>query len=570
MMRIIIGNNNQIEYSSVFLKRGTNVLGDVEGIVNPKTFELCPLENLESLNFQLTPSQIYTRAGIVALNKQDQFSWASPDFSAFRDIFYAKLPNQKFLLGDDFFDILSQLSFVTVKKPNIDFFIRHNSFPPGKTFFEEISRIKIGNKLKLINNKPIEESIWEIPEKEPKRDYQTFKKALSSVLSCLQISDNDGIFLSSGCDSGLLAALSVIKFSKHPSAITVHYRQAHYLNELDAKFVKNITDFLGLKHSMIDLDYNKESITPLKLFFKSTPLAAHVFIPYFKMAQEIAERKIERLWAGEYADRLYNLGVTGKTLGGIIGRFYLSKEYISSLSDIEDKVPIGFLYKMVGEMGNLAYRIKKGYHLKQPKTFQELSNAFEKSEELLALPFKNSNFKSKFSQPHLNSLEARKHMFERMVQSYIAGPEGRAIHAAAESHLLKPILPYSATNMIYFFRNLEMSCVDVLKPKKFIYRYLRELLGKNNYKRLYSFRTKYFFKTPKGFLTYEKWQKKFINETKFGIELKTAVKEMISSNTFLKEFKDFSDSNNVYYLIGIFWLGNVLKKARDLGVNVKI
>ncbi len=342
-MKIIIGNNNKIEYSADQLKAGSNILGEVEGLVNPETLELHPVKDIEILDKNIMPSQIYARGGIINLDEQNNFSWASPDFSAFRDIFYIKLADKKLLLGDNFFDVLSHLKSVTIKKSNIEYFIKHGYFPPGKSFFEEMSRIKIGNKLEVFNNVPIEKSIWDFSDKLPKINYETFKRAVSSVVSCCNISDDDAIFLSSGYDSGLVAALIVKKFGKHPLATTFRYVQTFRINAIDIALIRNITNFLGIEHVILDLDFNKEDVSSLDSFVERTPQGAYVSSPYLVMAREIQKRKIKKLWAGENADYLYG-GLSAPRLSGILKRFYNTKGYIRSFPDIKDKTPLSFLY----------------------------------------------------------------------------------------------------------------------------------------------------------------------------------------------------------------------------------
>jgi hypothetical protein len=568
-MKIIIRNNNKIEFTSHPLKDGSNIFGHVDGSVNPETLELNPVENIESLGNQITPAKIYARGGIVSTKGQDKFSWASPDFSAFRDIFYLELPDQKLLLGDNFFDVLSQLQSVTIEKSNIEYFIRLGFFPPGKSFFKEIPRIKIGNKLEIVNNRPIEKSIWDFSEKLPKINYETFKRAISSVISCCNAGDNDAIFLSSGCDSGLVTALIVKKFGKRPLATTFQYTQIHRTNQADVVLIKNIAKFLGIEHALLDSDCNKDSISSFDLFFEYNPLGAYWPGPYLVMAEEIRKRNREKLWAGENADYLYNLGVTSKTLGGKTRRFYLTKEYIKSLPDIKDRTPARLLYRLIGELGNLAWRVKRGDDTKQPRDFQELVSAWQKSPGFIALPLKDMNYERNTSQSPLTYSEAKKQMLERMVQYMVAGRDGRSIHDIAGECGLKPILPYSATNMIHFFRGLELSLIDVFKPKRFIYRYLEELLGKSNYKRLYALPKKDFLKRSKSLVNIEKWQKAVINETNLGIELKTAVKDMISSNPILNKFEHLANFDSTYYLNHMFWLGRMFERVKNMGIDIK-
>ncbi len=568
-MKIIVGHNNKIEFSSIPLKKGLNFLGEVTGVVNPETLELNPVKDIESLGNKVTPAQIYARAGIISMQEQDQFLWASPDFSAYSDIFYIKLPGKKLLLGDNFFDVLSNLSSVTIDRENIEYFIRLGYFLPGKTFFKEISRVKIGNKLEFIDNMPIEKSIWDFVKPGIDYGYETFKKAISSTISCEQPSDDDAILLSAGCDSGLVNALIVKKFGKRPLAITAKRVQVIRANGIDAALTDDITEFLGQKHVILNSDFNRQEVSYLDLFFKRMPLGAHLLGPYYEMAQEIKKRNIKKLWAGENSDYLYCLGPSAKTPSGKIRRFYFSKEYIRSLPDIKDKDSSGFIYRLIGEVGSLIWRTKLGNDVRQPKDFQELVSAWENSPAFLALPFKNSNFKRKFFQEDLTSSEARQHMIERMVQYMIAGRDGRAIHEAAMECNLRPILPYSATNMIHFYRGMETHLVDSLKPKRFNYAYLAELIGEENYEKLYASPRKDFLNKSKNYLNLNQYQAAVINETSFGSELKSEVKKMTSENPIMDKFKEFHNFDTLYSLGDLFWLGRMFETAKNMGIEVK-
>ena len=235
----------------------------------------------------------------------------------------------------------------------------------------------------------------------------------------------------------------------------------------------------------------------------------------------------------------------------MLKRFYLSKNYIRSLPDIIDHSPTAFLYRTIGELGNLAFRVKTGYKTRQPHNFQELLTAFGESQECLGLPIGKSNFKNE-TLSTLTSLEAKEKIFEKKVQSFILGGDPRVIYASAENCGIKAILPYAATNMMHFFKGLEINLIDVLKPKRFIYRYLKELIGKDNFKNLYSIGNQDHRNKAKFF---GNWEEKIVQNTKFGQELGNFVK-----NASLPSFIKYN-SNDLRDLHFVYWLINVLKKT---------
>lgn len=568
-MWFILDQNNKIESSSASLNEGINILGEIYGFVKPGTFELLPADNNSKISPDFFPAKVYGNATFVKIGSGRNFIWASPDISGCRDFFYAKLPNQKWILSDNFFEVLSKVPSVTMSRENVLFFIRHGYFLPAKTFFEEITRIKVGNRLRFINNNPIEDSLWNKCEKGGERDYETFKKSFLSVFKCIKVGDNDAILLSGGCDSGLIAALSVFEFSKKPLTITEQYIQNQTLkiNERDAIMAERVANFLKLEHKTIEFDFNKETVSALNNFFERMPLAAHYWLGLFKISGEIAGRQIKKIWCGQNADSIYNMGPTEKTLGGPIKRFYLTKEYIRSLDDISDKSNLRLFYRTLGELGRLAFMAKRKLNIRQPKTFKELLLAYEYSEEYLSMPFNGVSYKdNNLDFQKIGSNEAKKLFFERKVQSFLIGRDPRVIYVAPESYNIKAFLPYSATNMMHFFRGLELNFKDILKPKKFIYRYLQELCGKD-YKKIYSWKEENY--QSKSFLTWEKWQEEIIKNTKFGQELTSKIQDIDIPNKFLEPTREPINLNDIQHVIGLFWLQNILAETKKLGINIK-
>lgn len=572
-MEIIIGKENKIEHSSIALKKGLNIIGDIDGTVAPGTFELRPInKNVSSSELsQLSPAQINGAAIFIFLKDEEHFEWASPDFSGICDVFYGTTSDGKHIVGNNFFEILSKFPSVTLDKENAIFFISKGYFPPGKTFFKEISRLKIGYELKF-NGNFFEENKLNLEKNKIDINYETFKRAFSSTLKCIGIEDNDAIFLSGGVDSTLIAALSVLKFSKRPITVTARYNQIVKCNKMDWVLSRKVADFLGLEHLIINSDFNDYSIISLAKIIENMPLAAHASLAYLDLSQKAAEMGIKKVWSGQNADSLYNLGPTAKSSiskGDYLKRFYLTKQYICSFPDIFDKIPLRFLYRTAGELGRLAFRVKRGLNVRQPKTFKEFLNAYENSEEYLSLPFKDKSLIDKnIFNNSLSYSDAKKLFFDRKVQSFIIGRDPRVIYAAADKLQIKAVLPYSATNMIFFFRHLEMNLSDVLKPKKFIYRYLEELYGKKQYRKLYLLEKKEYQSKSESFLNWADWQKAVIQDTKFGQELKKETEKINLPRDFVKEIKNSCDLFNIQHLIGIFWFKSILEKVKNLGIEL--
>jgi len=72
------------------------------------------------------------------------------------------------------------------------------------------------------------------------------------------------------------------------------------------------------------------------------------------------------------------------------------------------------------------------------------------------------------------------------------------------------------------------------------------------------------------FLTYSDWQKKVIQETKFGQELKYETDSLNSFPDFTKRIKNSYNPFNIQHLLGVFWFKGTLKRVKSLGIDVKI
>jgi len=478
----------------------------------------------------------------------------TPDFSGIRDVFFGILPDKKKIISNGFFEISSKIPSLSIDEKNVNFFISHGYFLPGKTFFKEISRVKVGNKLFFNDNGDFtEKSIWKNNEELPKINYKLFKKTLLSVFDYNKINGGDAILLSGGCDSGLLAVISVLEFSRKPVFITLKYKEPLLLNKKDVAIAGKLADFLRADHLIPELDFNNQTLFMLNDYVERMPLAAHLSLGFLKMAETAKEKNIKRIWSGQNADSLYNLGPGGNGKRNILRRFYLSKNYLKSLCDIKGNGLISPLFRAGGEIGNIAFQIKTKQKTRQPKNFQELLEAFENSQEYICLVKKDYNREKKVLLNNISSLNAKKIIFERKMQSFILGGDPRAIYSSADIFKIKAVLPYSAENMIHFFRRLEMNLADIVKPKRFIYRYLKELLGSKNFKRIYSFKIKNYKKRIRS----ENWEKKILENTKFGQELQRVVK-----NANLPSFLKY-DPANLYNLISVYWFITILKKYKE-------
>lgn len=384
-MIIYTDKAGNIKYSSINLNEGLNFIGEIKGKVDKKNLTIIPLDEYEKHMINIdTLKYIYGDAILLSVGN-NKLNYIYPNICGKRDVFYSRKNEDEFIFSDDFFEIAKGFTQLNVKKSALQFFIIHGYFLPGETYFEEIRRLKTGNFL-VFDNMPIEESVFggygssDSMVENDKDKYSLFKSAIESVFITENISDNDAILLSGGSDSGLLAALSFIRFGKKPALITMKYKQGLDVNYDDVLRAKNIADYYGASHDIAELDLENSSIKILESFVMNMPLAAHLSLGFYNIAQMINQLGKNKLWCGQNADNVYNLGPTTRKglsgIGNMIKRFYLSKEYFIELSDISgNKIAKPFI-DVTGYLGAKLLSYKYHGKLEQPNNFRELMNGF--------------------------------------------------------------------------------------------------------------------------------------------------------------------------------------------------
>jgi hypothetical protein len=557
-MHIIVDFHGNIQSSTIPLREGTNIVGRVYGRVL-KEFVLTPLK-IGDLEQEVSAANL-DASGVVVFVEKGRVVWAAPDVCVSRDLFYAKNENGTWILSDNFFEITSSFPKLHWRRQDLVFFLQHGYFSPGVTFFKEIARVRAGCKLVFKREEMREESVWEQHGLED-RSYEVFKKSINSVLEVRGLKDRDALLLSGGCDSGLLAAIATKVFGKHPLTCTSIYRQTLKINEQDGLRARRVSSHLGLEHIEVPIDLENEEIDPLYRLVDSIPLSAHFGITFFRTYEELARRGRATVWTGQNADSLYNFGPTGRSTGGMLKRWYLSREYWEVLPDITTRKPWNQAMKWGGEVGMLALRLKKGMRVRQPESFAELLFAFENEEGSFRFPKAGSAHQEDSGIGSLSYQEAKHLFFDRKIQTFLSGGDPRVHYGAADTIGGEAMLVYSAANMMAFWRGLPLTLRDVFSPKRYIYQYLQELLGKKAYKSLYG---KHVSALPGSeYVTWAEWQKQVLQDTRFGKEVREEAGRL-SEFPFLAEI---CNPDVLHHSLDAFWMLEVFKKVKQRGVQI--
>jgi len=476
-MHILLDPTGKILTAEPGLEEGLNVLGPLHGVSN-SNFELEQVSSVKELE-GISPSRI-DAAGPLIFVHNGKLEWAAPDITATQDLFYGKNPQGNWVLTNDFFLIAREFSSLSFPRSLFVYFVRHGFLPPGKTFFEEIARVRVGTQLVFQGQNLKEEDVWSEQEKQP-RTYEIFKRALSSVFEAYPFGEKAAIALSAGSDSGLVAALASIKYGKRPLAITiVSSNQPLKVNDIDAANAGRITKHLGLEHTVMEFDFNAQHAQELREIARAMPLASHLSLHQFQIGEKAQKKGKSQLWQGQSADSVYNLGPTQRSLGGPLRRFYFTKEYWQGLPDVSGNRLVGSIARAIGQLGPIAWKRMHGQALRQPTSFQELMATFADSEEELPLPLKDAERLRGFLEKR-NTREAREEFFAWKAQSFLTGRDPKIRYVVADHYVLEKkrdftillwqIIPYGRIGKMihaYYGKLSFLSCLLIIDCRNFL------------------------------------------------------------------------------------------------------
>ncbi len=120
---------------------------------------------------------------------------------------------------------------------------------------------------------------------------------------------------------------------------------------------------------------------------------------------------------------------------------------------------------------------------------------------------------------------------------------------------------------MHFFRGLPLTLRDVLRPKRFIYQYLQELLGKKAYVLLYGSRRAP--ATSKRYLSWKEWQASVLQDTRFGQGLRESLELARTRGVRREEVQGF-DEQNLQHMIGSAWFSEVMRRIEGAGARIEI
>ena len=284
--------------------------------------------------------------------------------------------------------------------------------------------------------------------------------------------------MSGGADSRLVLLLLRERFD-NVQAVTNKQIPTFYENAEDVMNAHRIAELTGC--SIIDSCNSYDSTQPedIEPIIRRMPLCSHSAIGFIAMFRAMAGMNVDSVWSGQNMDSLYNLGITDRsalTPAGIaftLRRFFTSEEYISTLRDVPVKSSLKV--KAISRIGLAMFRYRlKQKNLRLPVNAAEYIHNFRSSGEGSIFSEGSEKFDDgKFTSP----LEVKRRLFDAKLE-FIRGGDPTVISTCGEINNIPVILPYSSQRMIKYFCNLRLTLRDVLRPKRYVYRYISEFAEK--------------------------------------------------------------------------------------------
>lgn len=184
--------------------------------------------------------------------------------------------------------------------------------PAPQTLFQDIQKLPAGHLLVLKRDGSIQTTqYWDslpsaIPQADPKEHQIEILRLLRGSIKKRMMSDVPfGVFLSGGVDSSANVALMSEQMSRPVETFTVGFKDAEYLNELDA--ARRIADkFKANHHEVIISENEMNDFLPDLIFHQDEPIADPVCVPLYYLSKLARDSGTFVVQVGEGADEIFS------------------------------------------------------------------------------------------------------------------------------------------------------------------------------------------------------------------------------------------------------------------------
>jgi hypothetical protein len=493
---------------------------------------------------------------------------AVTDIGGVAEIYYGTTETE-IVVSNDFFDFARVVGHLNYDARELLYFIRHGFCHRGKTTFDGVYRLPPGDALKLNPDCAAVAQGYLNEFKGTPVTFDVFKNALTHSIGSIIQNDpcwDEVIMYSGGADSSVL--LSLVNKIKDVTVITYRLVPALSWNEPEVIESERMARKMQVPQEVVEVDLNEIPLSYLNDVIESAPFAAHLSISFKKLFEVVYNRN-KRLWSGQNLDNLYSYTMTHPLK--VVNRFLLSAGYVRMLNGVE-----GYeRYKLIKKPLDFFIRRLLGFFYKQrlqtPDTVDELIEYFQDSDHMtLALRIIGGpdGAQADKLQPskHISTREIRRTLFDEQLGCYLMDKDHRAQLQGRRLHNIETALPYSTPNLVHLFRALDLSVLDVLFAKRFMYRYARELgLPKLKLDVSRDLCALVFARKDidRGWLTP-------FETTDFGRALnKKAIDLAIQMRLGVAKKANMTDAASLQKKLGILWLGNVHESLIQHGVELE-
>lgn len=477
------------------------------------------------------------------------------------EVYYSLLSDGVFVLSDSLIEIVKSHGKVTYDKASVDYFLKHWTFPTGKTYFHEIERFVPGSKYKIGKTKLIAENVSYGKKHQMQTDeeiYSQFKSNIDSAI-CESATDNNSIYFSGGADS-LLIALILSKYNITFTLYTSKNIPEFGSNKSDVFKSVGMADKFGWKHRVIDIDLDKFSVDKLDPIVQKMPLSSHSVFDFKILSEAMVSDGVTNSYSGQNMDNLYNYGPTTplsfnkSSIADLIRRMFLIEPYFKVLDKNCSEVNIlaRAIWKITAWVGAIAYGFFKKIKCRPSSSCGELIYNYISSNDYIT-------FTCGDGAPLVGDVahsEVREKLLDYKIKNYMMSGPPQAIYQSGRDSGLNVVLPFSTSKVVNSFYGMSMGYQDILNPKRYVYQYIKELAGQS-YSEIYKSK-------EEDALTYQEWCFEMLNHTVFGQSL---IKKININNV---KVKDLTEAHKYQNYLTEYWHVSVMEAVKNAGVEVVI
>lgn len=401
----------------------------------------------------------------------------------FRGCIYYYADDKAEYFSSDFFVLCQKIGKVTFNYEYRDHFVNASSLPLGTTWVAEIKNL-VGHQLYYLNDGELftkEIKIFELGlENDEEKLYQKFKENFDKAVLTYSEGEN-ALLLSGGADSRLLA-LVMKKYNIPFETYTAIMKPYYYSGVEDVEGADRVSKLLGVKNNIVYVEPENIGIEQINDVIEKMPFAVHLSMVFIALMEQIRKDGKNKIWAGQNADTLYNLGPSGrvtKDFWGIMSvykRFCITEEYYQSFPQVSGYSKAKQIRnRIIAQAGCILYRRMKHTRVCLPNNVEDLINNYLNSYDYTIYSTENVKKEIKLENRQYEPHEIKKIIYNYKVKNFLKSGAPMVIDVISHLYGIEDyILPFSSEFMLPIWQDVRLRNTNILEPKKFIYRYIKE------------------------------------------------------------------------------------------------